>query len=156
MADSFTALALLAQAQALTQALRNCDALTLRYGLSLTDAQITSLVRSRMDTLAYTGRIELGESVLPKLIYTFCDSPYLQRDTYAETLAALQELFYTLKNEVEDAMSDDELIQAMLQIYHHKAQGSLEYLENVTLSDLWHAYTGTEDAEDEPNDEWLD
>lgn len=149
MPDSFTMIALQAQALAAAQELRKCNELSQRYGLTLTETQITSLVQSRFNSLRYTGRTELGGGVLPKLVYAFCDSPYIARDEYCETLATLQELFYTFKNESEDAMSDDELIEALKRVFDGKAQGSLDYLENLTVSDLYHALAGRGDDEDE-------
>lgn len=146
-----------AQALATQQALRKSNALTERYGLSLTETQIVALVNERMIALAETGRLELGESILPRLIYAFCDSPYLDRSNYYPTLAALQALFYTLKNEAGDALSDDELIAALEKLFNGKAQGSLECLENATLPDLYRAATGTPDEdEEEDSDDWMD
>lgn len=149
MPDSFALKALQTQALAAAQELRKCNDLSERYGLALSETQIQSLVQSRFDSLRYTGRMELGGGVLPKLVYAFCDSPYIVRDEYCETLAALQELFYTFKNESEDAMSDDELIEAMKRYFDGKAQGSLDFLENLSMSDLYRALTGRGNDEDE-------
>ncbi len=128
-----------ARTTALTQKLHNRNELTLRYGLSLSDVQIHSLITAQSATLRETGRIEFGEGILPRLIYTFCDSPYIDQNNYFDTLLALQDLFYTYQNELGDALSDDELLDAMQHLYNGKAQGSLEYLENVTNSELAHA-----------------
>ena len=103
-----------------------------RYGLWLSRLQITSLIAAEAETLRACGRLEFGEGILPRLIYTFCDSPFINREDYADMLAALQALFYTYKNELSDALSDDELLEAMHKIFHGRAQGSLEYLENIT------------------------
>ena len=149
----------LMQAQVLAnqQALRKSNQLTERYGLTLTETQIRALVEERMHALAETGRLELGESILPRLIYAFCDSPYLDHANYFPTLTALQALFYTLKNEAGDALSDDELIAALEKLFNGKAQGSLEYLENITLPELYRAATGTAEPEEEEDlDDWMD
>lgn len=121
---------------ALTQKLHNHNELTLRYGLSLSDAQIHSLITAQSTALRDTGRVEFGEGILPRLIYTFCDSPYIDHNNYFDTLLALQDLFYTYQNELNDALSDDELLDAMQRLYNGRAQGSLEYMENVTNNDL--------------------
>jgi len=147
-----------AQALRTEQALLKSNALTERYGLSLTDSQIVTLVEARMTTLSETGRVELGEGILPRLIYAFCDSPYIDRTTYCSTLIALQSLFYTLKNEAGEALSDDELIAALERLFNGKAQGSLEYLENATLPELYRAAFGTPetDESEEAADDWMD
>lgn len=142
------------QALATAQALEASNQIARRYGLCLTPSQIQILIAERFEVLADTGRVEFGEGVLPLLAYAFCDSPYIVRDDYASTLGALQSLFYTFKNETEDAMSDDELVEALKTLYDGKAQGSLEYLENLTPGDLWRAlrqdneFEGGEDADE--------
>ena len=138
------------------QALLGSNALSERYGLSLSDTQVRSLLQAREEILTETGRIEFGEGILPKLVYAFCDSPYIARDDYADTLAALQDLFYTFKNESEDALTDDELIQAMQTIFNNKAQGSLEYLENLPVAALYRALSKGGMQEDENDDDETD
>ena len=141
-----------AQKAAMAETLRKTNSLTERYGLSLSETQIAALTDARVSSLLDTGRVETGEGILPKLIYAFCDSPFLFRDEYCQTLAALQDLFYTFRNELEDALSDDELIQAMQRLYNGPGQGSLEYLENATVSDLYRAWQGDEEGGYEDDD----
>lgn len=146
-----------AQVLATQQALLKSNQLTERYGLTLTETQISALVEERRIALTETGRLELGESILPRLIYAFCDSPYLDRANYYPTLTALQALFYTLKNEAGDVLSDDELITALEKLFNGKAQGSLEYLENATLPELYRAANGAAEPEEEEDlDDWMD
>lgn len=66
----------------------------------------------------------------------FCDSPYLSQANYADTLCELTALFYVFKSDIEDEMTDDELLDAMRDLFNHRAQGALEYLADITLSDL--------------------
>jgi len=139
-----------AQALAAVAELRRCNALSERYGLSLTENQMLSLVRAQGEALRATGRVAPGGGVLPKLVNAFCDSPFIAREDYCQTLAALQDLFYTFKNELADALSDDELIQAMERLYNGRAQGSLEYLENATNGDLYHAWRDDDGNGEEP------
>ena len=154
MPDSFSIKAQQGQAMAAARELQQCNTLSERYGLSLSENQIQALVQARFESLRYAGRMELGGGVLPKLVYAFCDSPYITRDDYADTLMVLQELFYTFKNESEDSLSDDELMEALKRIFDNRAQGSLEYLENLTVSDLYRALRGQSDGyEEEDNDE---
>ena len=154
MTDPIQLALLRARSEAAATALRTCNDLTLRRGIELTEGQIAALVAARSDALIQTGRIEVENSVLPKLVYAFFDSPFIQRDEFAPTLAALQELFYTFKNESEDSLTDDELIEALQAIFSGKAQGSLDYLENLTVADLYRALRATPDDDDE--DDWVD
>ena len=137
--ESFAELALQAQNTALSQELARCNELSETYGLRLSGGQIQALLAAREQSLRDTGRMEPGSGVLPRLIYAFCDSPYMDRHTYAQTLSTLQDLFYALKSEVENAMTDDELIEALARIFNGRAQGSLEYLDNLTVGELYRA-----------------
>ena len=152
MADSFSVSLYQTQLRTATRELHTCNEVSQRYGLTLTDTQILTLVQARFEALQTAGRMELGESLLPRLVYAFCDSPFINKTDYLATLMALQELFYTFKNECDDALTDDELIEALKCVFDGKAHGSLEYLENLTVSDLYHALTGDDDEEEEEGD----
>ncbi|UZT81443.1 DUF6323 family protein [Caproicibacterium sp. BJN0003] len=116
--------------------MQDCNQITERFGLSLSDKQIQNLEEHRIKALQNTGRIEFGEGILKKLAYAFCDSPFLLPNSYEETLIELQDLFYYFKTESMERISDDELIEAMKEIYNGKAQGSLSYLSQTALEDL--------------------
>jgi len=150
--DSFALSLQKAQALAAAEELRQCNALSERYGLSLNEAQIIALASAQTDALRQTGRIALGGGVLPKLIYAFCDSPFIERQDYCDTLITLQDLFYTFKNELGNALTDDELIAAMEHLFNGRGQGSLSYLENATNGDLFRAANPS--TEEEPDDEF--
>ena len=109
--------------------LRACNAYTAQFGLQLSEAEIGELVQCRSEALQNAGRIEFGGGILPKLIYAFCDSPYLEPETYETTLAELQEAFYAYK-------TDDELINLMVSVFNGRARGSAEYLIGTSLDAL--------------------
>lgn len=119
-----------------TQELRDSNEFSIKYGLMLSENQIQNLIERRFETLRDTGRIEFGEGVLKKLIYAFCDSPYIHQLNYEETLLELQDAFYYFKNETDDRLSDDELIEYMKETFEGKAQGSIEYLTGTSLEEL--------------------
>jgi len=116
--------------------LRKCNEITIKYGLSLTNEDINELVENRFKSLKDTGRIEFSEGVLKKIIEVFCDSPYIMKQNYKDTLLELQEAFYFFKNEAMDQISDDELIEFMKRHFDGKCQGSLEYLSGTNLEEL--------------------
>ncbi|MDD3920131.1 MAG: DUF6323 family protein [Eubacteriales bacterium] len=126
------------QALQTVEALEACNDITLRYGLSLTLPQMQQLAQRRFAALEETGRVEFAEGILPKLALAFCDSPYLMQEEYADTLAALQDLFYYFKGEAHEQVTDDELIAAMKEAFDGRAQGSLEYLGGTSLEQLCH------------------
>lgn len=116
--------------------LRCCEDLNRLHGLVLTEADITELVEFRGQALRSTGRVEFGGGILPKLVRAFCSSPFVDRDNYAATLADLQDAFYYFKNESDDRLSDDELIEFMATVFNGQAQGSTDYLTTISLEDL--------------------
>ncbi len=118
------------------QGLREVNALTARYGLTLSEQDIATLVEKRAAALKETGRVEFGKGILEKLAFAFCDSPYLFQETYVETLLELQDAFYYFKNESLDALTDDELIAFMKEHFDGDCEGSVEYLTGTLLEDL--------------------
>lgn len=145
--NHFLALPQQAQIANTIQELTACNELTSRYGLTLTPEQMLRLSQSRFQALKNTGRVEFGESILKKLVYAFCDSPYLTGSSYERTLCELQEIFYYFKNESLDALSDDELIDAMKSVFDGNAQGSLEHLSGTALENLCRMSRGGEQEE---------
>lgn len=115
---------------------RLCNDLNAFYGLHLTEQDITDLVELRGQALRNTGRVEFGGGILPKLIRTFCKSPYVDPYHYAATLGDLQDAFYYFKNESQDRFSDDELIEFMADVFNGQAHGSTEVLATISLEEL--------------------
>ena len=103
---------------------------TAEYGLALTRAQALMLSETHRESLAQTGRIEFGRGVPDRLIDAFCDSPYMAREEYAETLCALIELFYALKSETE--LGDDRLI-ALMRAAFDETRGATELMEDEIM-----------------------
>ena len=100
-------MAVLSQGGALSAArqareLLACNDTTAAYGLQLTPQQAQALLNTRSAALRKTGRVELGGSILQKVVLTFCESPYLMQESYEETLHQLVDAFYYFKNETED------------------------------------------------------
>lgn len=129
------------------QELEYCNNLTVSYGLSLSLEDMKELVEHRFVSLKNTGRIEFGEGIFKKLVYNFCDSPYLSKENYKSTLMELQEMFYYFKGESMECFSDDELIGAMKLIFNEEAHGSIEYLSGISLSEIINTINGKNDKE---------
>lgn len=115
------------------QKIEECNNYTKKFGVSLSQEEALQLMESRKVSLKQEERIEFGEGILPKLIFTFCDSPYIYQDNYVDTIEVLQEIFYLYKNESMDELSDDELLSYMKESFDGVCQGDLEYLEGTCL-----------------------
>lgn len=110
-----------------------CNQYTKKFGLQLSKEEAEILLKDRNDSLKIQERIEFGEGILSKLIFAFCDSPYIYQDNYVDTIGRLQDIFYLYKNESLDELTDDELIEYMKLQFDTQCQGSLEYLEDTSL-----------------------
>lgn len=106
------------------------------FRLSLSQKEARELAACRNESLRKWRRVEFGKSILTSLIWTFCDSPYLNQDNYAETLQQLQDIFYEFKNETSDRMTDQELLNFMREQFDGVCFGDASYLEETCLSRL--------------------
>jgi hypothetical protein len=96
------------------------------------------LAKARGRALSDHGRVEFGASAVYRIIYGFCDSPFLQQDEYEATLLELTDAFYYFKNECGDQLTDDELIAAMRNRYD-AYDGSTEAVIGTSLESLCRA-----------------
>lgn len=106
------------------------------YGLVLTKEDAEIILQERSRALREQKRVEFGEGILPKLIYEFCDSPYLDQEHYVDILIRLQDIFYQYKNEMLDEITDDELLHFMKEQFDEVCFGDLDYLEGTCLSNF--------------------
>lgn len=133
--DFFDMIVMQQQKQELNKVL-SCNSSTEKFGVKLTEQDGLQLLKSRISNLRELERVEFGEGILQKLIFAFCDSPYIYQDNYVSALEALQEIFYEYKNETLDGLTDDELIEFMKEHFDGDCQGSIEYLEETCLDKL--------------------
>ncbi len=101
-----------------------------KYGLVLNAIQAQEIVTAFKQAIENHGRLELSIEAVNKIIAAFCTSPYINSEDYVQTINELIDLFYHMKNETEDLISDEELITIMKEYYNSSCQGSLELLKN--------------------------
>ncbi|GFI21291.1 hypothetical protein IMSAGC011_00052 [Lachnospiraceae bacterium] len=106
---------------------------TEQYGLILAEQDTKVLMQERKSTLMEQKRVEFGESILPRIIYEFCDSAFISQSNYLESLIRLQEIFFLYKNEMLDEISDEELLNFMKQQFETVCFGDFDYLEGTCL-----------------------
>ena len=122
--------------------LLQCNAASEAFGLSLTREDIHALMECRKDSLRKYQRVEFGKSILDKLIAAFCDSQFIEEDTWLDTLKELQDVFYQFKNQTQDQMTDDELIHIMKDSFENVCFGDLDYLSGTCLERTARAVRG--------------
>ena len=126
----------LLQRQELLCRVMDTNQVTEQFGLALTQEDAGLILDERRNSLLEQKRIEFGEGIITKIIYEFCDSDFIDRSNYVSTIIRLQEIFYLYKNEMQDEMTDDELLHLMKEQFEQICFGDLEYLENTCLANF--------------------
>lgn len=116
--------------------LAEANNLTRRFGLTLGPGQIARIVDKRFQALRDAGRVEFSHGIVRDLIAAFCDSPYINREDYEETVSELIDSFYYFRNESDCLIPDEDLIECMRSHFDLVCQGSLDVLNGTTLSEL--------------------
>ena len=106
---------------------------TERYGLALSEEDAALIAAERTKVLQEQKRVEFGGGIMPKIIYEFCDSSYIDQNNYVDTLISLQEIFYLYKNEMQDEIYDVELLHLRKEQVETICYGDLGYLEGTCL-----------------------
>ncbi|MTI60936.1 MAG: hypothetical protein FH762_13355 [Firmicutes bacterium] len=99
-----------------------------KYGLKLTEKDVSEIIEDRERVLNHQGRVELDIKVTVKIIEFLYSSPYVNQDNYSDTVIGLQEIFYYLKSETDDKIADDILLNKIFKLYENICAGSLELL----------------------------
>lgn len=101
------------------------------YGLILTPQDVEEIIKSRGYSLKNYGRIDLNMDVTKKLINKIYTSQYTDKDDYVEIINDLQDIFYYLKNETLDEISDNEIIDIIVEFYE-KTSERIDNIQNLT------------------------
>lgn len=107
--------------------------ITKRYGLALSEQEAQLILEEQKGALKKYQRVEFGTGITSKIIYEFCDSSYIDQNSYVDTIIRLQEIFYQYKNEMLDEITDDELLHLMKEQFELICYGDLDYLEGTCL-----------------------
>ena len=113
-------------AQRTEAALLRGNAVTERFGLTLTPEQCGRLLARRAEALR-----EPGEGILPKLAVALCDSPCVGPENWEEALGGLTELFYHFKGACGERLGDDELLAALVRLYNGWAGGCADRIADL-------------------------
>ncbi|MFZ5969927.1 MAG: DUF6323 family protein [Bacillota bacterium] len=99
------------------------------FGLHLSPQDSREIITTRNAVLKEYERIEVDTEITRKIITQLCSSPYLQQDNYTETIMEIHELFHYIKNELDDDIGDDQLIERLADLYNHNCSGVLDLLK---------------------------
>ena len=99
------------------------------YGLILTPDDVDNIVKSRNHTLNSYGRIDLNMDVTKEIMEILYKSQFTDKDDYVEMINDLVEIFYFLKNETFDEISDKEIIEIIGEFYE-ETRGRLDNIQD--------------------------
>lgn len=100
----------------------------------LTPENSQLLLTSRQEQLVATHRLELSTRPLEKLTEQLSFSPHVTKDNFLELIIDCQESFYWVRNEASKKISDDDLIDLILDVFNNQTEGSLEATRNYLES----------------------
>lgn len=115
--------------KAAAQEIMNCNEMTSRYGLVLTQVEALVLAQTRGEALKRAGRVEFGGGAMQALITAFCDSPYITQAEYPDTLCELARIFYDFKTDSLDEVDDAVAIVLMRKAFDEWC-GSADMVES--------------------------
>ena len=99
------------------------------YGLILTKDDVENIVKSRNHTLNSYGRIDLNMDVTKEIMEILYKSQFTDKDDYVEMINDLVEIFYFLKNETLDEISDKEIIEIIGEFYE-ETRGRIDNIQD--------------------------
>lgn len=102
-----------------------------KRNISLTKEEAKDLIISKNFSLKKYERIEFNDNSTKKIMYEFSSSDFINKHSYLQTLEAIIDLFYLLKNESEDKISDDDLILIMKEKYENVCFGDISILGSI-------------------------
>ena len=137
------------------------------YGLVITEAVAREIAVYRNNALIENERFELSSDAVARLTSAFLETRYINQEDFAVTMGEIINLFYLIKNETENTISDDDLISVMLKVFVETCFGSIEVMQSKGLEkilreykfgdkNIWNDYENTnwEDYYDIGNESW--
>ena len=111
------------------QELLELNSVSSGYGLVLSEEDAHSLSETRNRSVKENERVEIGGGAVPEIVKKFCTSRFVTQENYAYVLEEVTYLFYYIKTETDDRISDSELIDELFNRFELECRGSIDTLE---------------------------
>lgn len=98
------------------------------YGLVLTAEDAKELSELRERSLKDNERLEIGLGAMEGVIRRFSKSSFINQENYAYVIAEVTDLFYYIKTETDDRISDNELLDELYLRFEQRCRGSVDLL----------------------------
>lgn len=99
------------------------------YGLVLSEQDAKELSEMRNKAIVENERVEIGVGAVAEIIKRFCTSRYITNENYTYVLNEVTYLFYYIKTETDDKISDKDLIDELFNRFELQCRGSIDTLE---------------------------
>ncbi|MBQ8028885.1 MAG: hypothetical protein IJ262_05720 [Clostridia bacterium] len=112
--------------------------------IPLTVEKAQYILDSSNSVLKDCGRIEFGDSVAFKITDCFLSSANVSKYDFEKVIEGLIEVFYLIKNEINEKLTDDEIIEAMQTVFEKGACGSTVHLAHWAEREIYSIHNGAE------------
>ncbi len=116
--------------QPISEKILSLNSYSSQFGLTLTPESAKELSDTRAKSIMENERIEIGVGALPDILKKFCTSHYVNNDNYTYILNEVTYLFYYIKTETDDKISDNKLIDELFERFELHCRGSIDTLVN--------------------------
>ncbi len=106
------------------------------YGLVISPKDASAIAAVGVEQLHEQERVEFAQSAVVKIISKFMESGYISQQDFVETISELIGIFYEVKEESLDVLTDDEVISAMFDCFENVSNGDTELLRTRDLENL--------------------
>ena len=113
---------------------------TQKHGLVITETIAKEIAESRQYALKNNDRVDFSSDTITRLVKAFSQSYYITQETFSETIGEIIDLFYFLKNEISDFLSDDDMISEMLIVFNETCFGVMEVMESKGVEKIIRKY----------------
>jgi len=98
------------------------------YGLVFTAEDARELSEIRERSLRENERLEIGLGAMEGVVRRFSQSSFINQENYAYIVGEITDLFYYIKTETDDKISDNELLDEMYMRFEQRCRGTLDLL----------------------------
>ncbi len=106
------------------------------YGLVISPKDASAIAAVGVEQLHEQERVEFAQSAVIKIISKFMESGYISQQDFVETISELIAVFYEVKEESLDILTDDDVISAMFDCFENVSNGDVELLRTRDLENL--------------------
>ena len=108
---------------------------TQKHGITLSKRDCADIAEFRAEALTESERLEIGAGAAGRIIEEFCDSGYVDQHNFRQVVEDLLECFYTIKNETEDRVSDDAIMEFLHYLFETAVGGDTSKMYESTALD---------------------